>query len=190
MNTQIEKTARKIRKKLDQTQAIYLSEYLPALYIGTVNIESLKNKTLKVSYYIEPMLDSIEDIADILEKDNTKINKTVKLIEDVVKSGIFLSGKTELDLKIDDPDFLTLLKKLPSIDKFFSDFRLDAFDPDPDYRIQGNEYFFESLNCDNPTEEEIEKYNLYEIFGYITRCICEIENENFELLRDELMYGD
>ena len=190
MNTQIEKTAKKIRKKLDQTQAIYLSEYLPALYMGTVNIESLEDKTLKVSYYIEPMLGCEEDIADIIEKDKTKVNKITRLIEDVIKSGILLSGKTELDLKIDDPDFLTLLKKLPSIDKFFSDFRLDAFDPDPDYRIQGNEYFFESQDCDNPTEEEIEKYNLYEIFGYITRCICEIENKNFELLRDELVYGE
>ena len=178
MNTQIEKIAKKIRSKLDKENAIHLVEYLPKSRLGTVKLVALHDKQLTVDYYIDPIFSDIASSFSISE--NSDINEKIDEVMDEVNKDLDnISGTLVID--IDDEDFLNLLKKLPKLDQFYSDFKLDTFDVFEE-RIPDNYYIFDSTNDENVNEDDVEKYNLYEIFEGVSGVICNVESEKFYTL--------
>lgn len=171
--------AKNIRSKLDKENAINLVEYLPKSMLGTVKLVALHDKKLTVDYYIDPIFSDIaisfgiSEDSDINEKIDEVMGEVNKDLDDISDT---------LVIDIDDEDFLNLLKKLPKLDQFYSDFKLDTFDIFEE-RIQDSYYIFDSTNDENAREDDIEKYSLYEIFEGISGVICNVENEKFYTLK-------
>lgn len=174
----LNKIAKNIRSKLDKENAIHLVEYLPKSMLGTVKLVALHDNQLTVDYYIDPIFSDIASSFGISE--DSGINEKIdEAMDDVNNELDDISGTLVID--IDDEDFLNLLKKLPKLDQFYSDFKLDTFDVFEE-RIPDRYYIFDSTNDENADIDDVEKYSLYEIFEGVSGIVCNVESEKFYTL--------